>query len=275
VTPAPNASGRTTGPTTAGPAAHVAVVTGGGRGLGRGISLALADAGFDVVIGFGERPDAAGATAAEITASGRRAEVVGGDVAEPATSARLLDAALGLGLLGSWVNNAGISILAPLADTPAAALQRMLEVNVMGVLHGLQAAARWFVAAGVPGRIVNIASDLGLQAFPYLGGYAATKFAVVGLTKTAALELGPTGVTVNAVCPGTAETDMVIAERASQVGLTGTSPDDVRASYLADIPAGRFCTPDDVGGAVAWLCGPFASYVTGQAICVNGGSVLH
>jgi NAD(P)-dependent dehydrogenase (short-subunit alcohol dehydrogenase family) len=129
--------------------------------------------------------------------------------------------------------------------------------------------------AGRPGRIVNIASDLGLQAFPYLGGYAATKFAVVGLTKTAALELGPSGITVNAVCPGTAETDMVTAERASETTLTGSSPDEVRASYLDGIPAGRFCTPEDVGGLVAWLCGPAAAYITGQAICINGGSVLH
>jgi NAD(P)-dependent dehydrogenase (short-subunit alcohol dehydrogenase family) len=252
----------------------VAVVTGGGRGLGRGITLALAGAGFDVVIGFAGRPDAASSVAGSVTGMGRRAEIVGGDVAEAGTAKLLLDAALSLGQVTSWVNNAGVSLLAPVVDTPADAMERMLDVNVMGVLHGVQAAARWFTSAGVPGRIVNIASDLGVQAFPYLGAYAATKFAVVGLTKTAAIELGPTGVTVNAVCPGTAETDMVLAERASEVVLTGSSPDDVRAAYLAGIPAGRFCTPDDVGGVV-WLCGPSASYVTGQAICVNGGSVLH
>ena len=252
-----------------------AVVTGGGRGLGRGIALALAGAGFDLVIGCTGRPDAAAAVAAEIAAGGRRAEVVAGDVADPDTAKLLLDAASSLGGLGSWVNNAGISVLAPLVDTSAADLDRMLDVNVAGVFHGLQAAARWFLAAGVAGRIVNIASDLGLQAFPNLGAYAATKFAVVGLTKTAALELGASGITVNAVCPGTAETDMVMAERSSEVALTGLSTGEVRTAYLSAIPAGRFCTPDDVGGLVAWLCGPAATYVTGQAICVNGGSVLH
>lgn len=253
----------------------VAVVTGGGRGLGRGISLALSRAGFDLVIGYSGRPDSASETAADVAALGRRVEVVRGDVADAGTAKLLVDAAASLGPLTSWVNNAGVSVLAPMVQTSPGDLERMLDVNVMGVFHGVQAAARWFTTAGTRGRIVNIASDLGIQAFPYLGAYAATKFAVVGLTKTSALELGSIGITVNAVCPGTAETDMVLAERANEVNLSGAAADDVRATYLAGIPAGRFCTPEDVGGLVAWLCGPSASYVTGQAICVNGGSVLH
>ena len=251
----------------------VAVVTGGGRGLGRGISLALAAAELDVVIGYAGRRTDAEDTAADVAATGRRAELVAGDVADPGTAKLLVDAAGSLGELAAWVNNAGVSVLAPVVDTDPADLERMLAVNVLGVLHGMQAAVG--AMGGGPGRIVNVASDLGIQAFPYLGGYAATKFAVVGLTKTAALELGPTGITVNAVCPGTAETDMVMAERTSEVALTGASPDEVQASYLAGIPAGRFCTPADVGGLVAWLCSPAAAYVTGQAICINGGSVLH
>jgi meso-butanediol dehydrogenase/(S,S)-butanediol dehydrogenase/diacetyl reductase len=253
----------------------VAVVTGGGRGLGRGIALALAGGGYDIVIGFAGQADAASATASEVRARGRRVELVAGDVADPATAKLLLDAALSLGGLDAWVNNAGISVLAPVVETSAVEFSRMLDVNVAGTLHGLQAAAEWFASQQVPGRIVNIASDLGVQAAPNLGAYSATKFAVIGLTQSAALELGPIGITVNAVCPGTAETDMVLAERASEVELTGLSTDDVRASYLRAIPAGRFCTPADVGETVAWLCGPAAAYVTGQSICVNGGAVLH
>jgi len=122
---------------------------------------------------------------------------------------------------------------------------------------------------------VNVSSEVGLQAFALLGAYAATKFAVVGLTQAAAIELAPSGITVNAVCPGTAETDMVLAERASEVVITGASADATRAAYLAAIPAGRFCTPADVGAAVVWLAGPGAAYVTGQSLCINGGSVLH
>jgi NAD(P)-dependent dehydrogenase (short-subunit alcohol dehydrogenase family) len=253
----------------------VAVVTGGGRGIGRGISLSLAGAGFDVVVGFTTDEAAAKTTAGDIADLGRRAAIVAGDVSDAATSKLLLDAASSLGGADAWVNNAGVSVLAPVIDTDPSDLARMFDVNVLGVLHGLQAAARWFREARRPGRIVNLASDLGLQAFAYLGGYAATKFAVVGLTKTAALELAPDGIMVNAVCPGTAETDMVFAERASEVALSGRSAEEVRRSYLAAIPAGRFCTPADVGGLVAWLCGGSADYVTGQAICVNGGSVLH
>jgi NAD(P)-dependent dehydrogenase (short-subunit alcohol dehydrogenase family) len=252
-----------------------AVVTGGGRGLGRGITEALAGSGFDVVIGYSRDRTSAEETAAAVVRGGHRAELVEGDVADAGTSKVLLDAAVSLGGLDAWVNNAGVSVLAPVIDTAPVDMARMLDVNVVGTLHGLQAAARWFTASGRPGRIVNIASDLGVQAARYLGAYAAAKFAVVGLTQAAALELAPQGVTVNAVCPGTAETDMVLAERAAEVRLTASTPEQVRAEYLGAIPAGRFCTPADVGGLVAWLCSPAGAYVTGQAVCINGGSILH
>jgi NAD(P)-dependent dehydrogenase (short-subunit alcohol dehydrogenase family) len=252
-----------------------AVVTGGGRGLGRGIALALGAAGVDVVIGYAHDRASAEHTASDVRQLGRRAEVVEGDVVNAGTAKALLDAAVGLGGLAAWVNNAGVSALAPVIDTEPSELSRMVDVNVIGTLHGMQAAARWFTSNCLPGRIVNIASDLGVQGCRYLGGYAATKFAVVGLTQSAAVELAHHGITVNAVCPGTAETDMVLAERASEVRLTASTPGGVRAAYLSAIPAGRFCTPADVGALVAFLCSPAASYVTGQAICTNGGSILH
>jgi meso-butanediol dehydrogenase/(S,S)-butanediol dehydrogenase/diacetyl reductase len=252
-----------------------AVVTGASRGLGRGIAVALAGAGFDVVVGCRQERGGAQSTADEVRRHGRRAEVVEGDVSDPATAKLLIEAAVALGGPDAWVNNAGVSVLGPVIDTAPADLARMLEVNVLGTLHGLQAAAGWLVEHGRGGRVVNVASDLAVQACRYLGGYAATKFAVIGLTQAAAVELGPAGVTVNAVCPGTAETDMVLAERASESRLTGLSTSAVRDSYLDAIPAGRFCTPEDVGGLVAWLCSPAASYVTGQSFCINGGSVLH
>jgi NAD(P)-dependent dehydrogenase (short-subunit alcohol dehydrogenase family) len=259
----------------ASPGAGVAVVTGGGRGLGRGIALALADAGFDLVLGWVRDEAAALATAAQVGAAGRQAIAVQGSVSDASTAKLLLDVAVSLGGPAAWVNNAGVSVLAPVLATDASDMARMIEVNVLGTFHGLQAAGRWFRAEHVPGRIVNLASDLGVQAGAHLGGYAATKFAVVGLTQAAAIELAPLGITVNAVCPGTAETDMVMAERASEVALTGAAAAAVRQQYLNAIPAGRFCTPADVGALVAWLCGPAAAYVTGQAVCVNGGSVLH
>jgi meso-butanediol dehydrogenase/(S,S)-butanediol dehydrogenase/diacetyl reductase len=254
----------------------VAVVTGGGRGLGQGIALALADAGHDLVLGWQRDRDAVVETAVAVEERGRRVEIVQGDVRDAETAKLLVDAAVaGLGGLGVWVNNAGVSLIAPVVDTPPADMERMLAVNVMGTLHGMQAAARSMREHGVAGRIVNLASDAGLQGFANLGGYAATKFAVVGLTQTMALELAPEGITVNAVCPGTAETAMNVAEWQMEQALTGRSTFEVRDDYLAAIPLGRFCTPEDVGATVAWLTGPGGAFVTGQSICVNGGTVLH
>jgi meso-butanediol dehydrogenase/(S,S)-butanediol dehydrogenase/diacetyl reductase len=255
---------------------RVAVVTGGGRGLGRGIAIALADAGHDLVIGWNRDAVSAAETADAVRSRGREVELVFGDVAEHQTPKVLVEAAVtGLGGLDVWVNNAGVSMIAPVLETPASEMERMLSVNVIGTLHGMQAAARTMLERRTGGRIINLASDAGLQGFPNLGGYAATKFAVVALTQTAALELARQGITVNAVCPGTAETAMNHAEWKAERSLTGLSTDEVRQSYLAQIPAGRFCTPADVGAAVAYLAGPGADFVTGQSICVNGGTVLH
>ena len=255
---------------------RVAVVTGGGRGLGAGIAAALAESGHDLVLGWARDEDAAVETADALRTRGARVELVQGDVGEPETAKLLVDAAFAtLGSLDVWVNNAGISLIAAVLDTPVDEMERMLAVNVVGTLHGMQAAARSMLEQGTGGRIVNLASDAGLQGFPNLGGYAATKFAVVALTQTMAVELAASGITVNAVCPGTAETAMNQAEWATEQTLTGESLATVRRAYLNDIPMGRFCTPADVGSAVAWLAGPGAAFVTGQSICVNGGTVLH
>lgn len=250
----------------------VAVVTGASRGIGRGIAVALAGAGHDLVLGWTSDGEGVEQTVEAVRSAGGRAVAVQGDVREPATSTGLVEAAGPE--LEVWVNNAGISVLATVEATPPADLERMLAVNVLGTLHGMQAATPVLRARGA-GRIVNLASDLGVQGGALLGAYAATKFAVVGLTQSAALELAADGITVNAVCPGTVETDMVAAEWRTQATVTGASAEAVRAGYLAAIPAGRFCTPADVAAVVVFLASPCSSYVTGQALCVNGGSVLH
>jgi NAD(P)-dependent dehydrogenase (short-subunit alcohol dehydrogenase family) len=253
-----------------------AVVTGASRGLGRGIAAALAADGCDVVVNWSRSEGDAKETALAVERAGGRAVLAQGDVRDSEVSQELASLAVDeLGALDVWVNNAGVSILAPVIETPVDDMERMVAVNLMGTFHGMQAAGRMMIATGAQGRIVNVASEAAVLTFKYLGAYAATKFAVVGLTQAAALELGEHGITVNAVGPGTAETDMVMAERRSEVAITGRSPEAVRASYLENIPLGRFCEPEDAGALVAWLAGAGASYVTGQVFLINGGSVLH
>jgi NAD(P)-dependent dehydrogenase (short-subunit alcohol dehydrogenase family) len=255
---------------------RAAVVTGASKGLGRGIAVALAADGCDVVVNWNRSEADAKATAAAVEAAGGQAVLAQGDVAEAEVSNTLAELALdAFGALDVWVNNAGVSVLAPIVDTPVADMEHMVAVNLMGTFYGLQAAARTMIETGCAGRIINVASEAAVLTFKYLGAYAATKFAVVGLTQAAALELGSHGITVNAVGPGTAETEMVMAERRSEVAITGQSPEDVRAAYLDNIPLGRFCEPEDAGALVAWLASDAAAYATGQVILINGGSVLH
>lgn len=252
----------------------VAVVTGSSRGLGRGIAEALAP-DHDLVLGWNRSLPEARSTAATAQQAGARAILARCDVTDAGAVHELAAAAAEeFGRLDVWVNNAGVSVLAPLAETSEQQLRDQLEVNVVGVLHGMQAAHAGFTRSGTGGRLVNVASDLGLQAAPLLGAYSASKFAVIGLTQAAALEWAAAGITVNAVCPGTAETDMVLAERAAESAATGRDTVSIRSDYLAAIPSGRFCTPADVGALVSYLASPAAAYLTGQALCVNGGSVL-
>ena len=259
----------------AGVTVSVAVVTGGGRGLGRGIALALAGLGLDLVLGWATNRAAAEETADAVRARGGGASVQRCDVRHPEAVAALAAAAVEVGPLEVWVNNAGVSVLAPVVETTPEQMADMMAVNFLGTFHGVAAAARAMMAGGRGGRIINVASDLGLKAAPLLAGYSATKFAVVGLGQAAAVELAPHGITVNSVCPGTVETDMVTAEQRAEAELIGSTVEEVRRRLLADVPAGRFCTPEDVGALVAWLGGAPAEFVTGQAICTNGGSIPH
>lgn len=254
----------------------VAVVTGGGRGIGRGITLALADAGFDVLIGFDKDEAAAAATAGEASQRGGRSATLQGDVADPATATRLVEGALeGFGRLDCWVCNAGVLAVGPLLELTAADAIRVMEINYLGTFYGLQAAARQMVAADHGGRIVVVSSEAGLRAWPLYGAYAPSKFAQLGLTQVAAVELGAHGILVNAVCPGLVLTDMLRSKWPVEATLRGVSVEDIHRESTAMTPTGRLATPEDVGATVAWLVGPGATNVTGQAICVNGGLTLH
>jgi NAD(P)-dependent dehydrogenase (short-subunit alcohol dehydrogenase family) len=169
------------------------------------------------------------------------------------------------------VNNAGVVHRpAPVLDTDPDVLRRVLAVNVEGLALCARAAGRVMAAAG-HGRIVNIASARGKLAWPGLGAYSASKAAVIALTQALALELGPRGVTVNAICPGTMWTEMAQGAFSTMAAEQGTPLEDLLAAHVRGIPVGRLGTPDDVGALAAFLASDAAAFVTAAAINLTGG----
>jgi 3-hydroxybutyrate dehydrogenase len=253
-------------------AAQHAVVTGGGRGIGAAIAAALAGEGATVSV-LGR--DAARLAAQVASLGGEtRAQGVPVDVTDEA-SVRSAFAVVRaqFGRVDILVNNAGQAESAPLARTDLALWQQMLAVNLTGVFLCTREALPEMTARGA-GRVVNVASTAGLVGYAYVAAYCAAKHGVVGFTRAAALECARTGVTVNAVCPGYTETDMVGAAVTNIVAKTGKTENEARAALVARNPQARMVQPAEVAGAVLWLCLPASSSVTGQAIAVAGGEVM-
>jgi NAD(P)-dependent dehydrogenase (short-subunit alcohol dehydrogenase family) len=248
----------------------VAVITGAGSGIGRAISAELAARGFDVVATDRDL-DAVRKTAAE--SGGEALEL---DVTDSEAARRLAEqVASDHGDLSVWVSSAGISLMRPFLEISPADLRRTLSVNLEGVFVCGQAAAATMVARGIRGTIVNIASMAGKQGrVPYLADYVASKFGVVGLTQAMAFELAPHGITVNSVCPGYVATPMQDRELGWESALRGVAPEEVRQLWIDDTPLGRLETPEDVARAVAFLAGPDARFITGEALAVNGGAYM-
>lgn len=248
----------------------VVLVTGGGAGIGEAICRLLAERGWRVAV-----TDVDGAAAARVAAS------VGGvsatlDVTDATSIARAAtEVEERLGPIDAWVANAGISSMAPFTEITEAEWDRNVAVNAKGVFLTGQEAARRFVARGRGGVIVNTASMAGKRgAAPFLAHYVASKFAVVGLTQAMASELAPAGIRVNCVCPGYVATAMQERELAWEAELRGTKVEAVRELYIADTPLRRLETPEDVARVVAFLLGPDAAFITGEAVAVNGGSFM-
>jgi NAD(P)-dependent dehydrogenase (short-subunit alcohol dehydrogenase family) len=272
----------------------VALVTGAARrrGIGRATALRLAREGADVACLDIARPHAkfpnyAVATAdeleevvAEITALGRRAVGLRADVASEAeVEAAVEEATRELGsveLVANVAGGAGAGMGAgPLLALEAPEFDRVIDINLKGTWLVCRAAARRMIGGGGSGRIVNVSSQAGKRPFAFLGAYAAAKAGVIMLTQVLATELGPSGITVNAVCPGTVDTDLLNKDGQFEQ-LVGATTEGGMASWLArEIPLGRLETADDVAAAIAFLMSDDAAYITGEAVNVSGGQTMY
>ena len=243
---------------------RAALVTGGSRGIGRACCLALARAGARIAVNYRVETPSAHLLVEEIEAAGGEAFALSADVAQRADAEMLVDETVArFGSVDILVNNAGIWKGAPIEEISDGEWQEMLGINLPGPFHCVRAAVPAMKEAR-SGRIVNIASTAGQRGEADHAHYAATKGAIIAMTKSLAVELAPFGVLVNAVAPGWTVTDM------TRDDLMGPR----REAILKTIPLGRAATPEDVAGAVVFLCSDLASFITGEVLNVNGGSVL-
>lgn len=256
-------------------AGRTAVVTGGGRGIGEAVARALARAGAAVIVAARTRTEIE-AVAAELAALEHHAWAVPCDVAEPEDVTRLVAEAADLsptGLVDILVNNAGVAHSAPVVKTELEDWDRLLAVNATGTFLCTRAFLPAMVERGW-GRVVNVASVAGLAGARYIAAYAASKHAVIGLTRSVAAEVADRGVTVNAVCPGYVDTPMT-AESVRRISAkTGRSEQQALDAILSGTPQRRLIEPEEVAHAVLSLCSDGARGINGQSIVIDGGELL-
>ncbi|UXN05663.1 acetoin reductase [Bartonella sp. HY761] len=251
----------------------VAFVTGAGQGIGRAIALRLAKDGFNLAL-VDLKADKIAEVAKEVEALGKKAIAITADVSNRDNIYAAIDKAESeLGGFDVIVNNAGIAQVTPIADITEQEVERILRINVEGVLWGIQAAAKKFISRKQKGKIINASSIAGHDGFEMLGAYSATKFAVRALTQSAAKEYARSGITVNSYCPGIVGTDMWVEIDQRFADLTGAPVGATYKKYVEGIALGRAQTPDDVANLVSFLASSDSDYITGQSILTDGGIV--
>ncbi len=280
----------------------IAIVTGAGQGIGRGVALRLGREGARVVVAE-YNSDTAAAVAGEIEAEGGEALAYRVDISDVAAVRRMVDDVVaGFGRIDILVNNAGVVQTKPMLDLTEADWDRVIDVNMRGTFFCLQTVAQQMIRqlpeslrSGVPadlltaqlsketaevvttsllpcyGKIVNFSSIAGRRGRPLSTHYAATKAAIINITQSAALALAPYRINVNAVCPGIVPTPMWDSIDKDRADLFGARPGEAMNAFIGTVPLKRAATPEDLAGAVAFLCSSDADYVTGQALNVDGG----
>lgn len=257
--PSPTAS---TTPST--PTAQTALITGAQQGIGRAASIALAEAGFKIVVNYYDDPAAAGELLEQLADAGTTGHLVQADLSDPAQIETLFDEVDQFGALNVLVNNAAIFPRVDFLSLEQSMWMQTLAVNLTAPMLCTQQAAKRMIAGGSGGSIINITSGAALNSSPQACHYVTSKAGLIGLTKSTALELAPHGIRVNAVAPGLTDTAQ------PRIAMT----DEELFAAGSQIPMGRLGTPDDIAQVIAFLASDGARYVTGQTWHVNGGRYL-
>ncbi len=253
----------------------VGIVTGGGSGIGRGICIKFAQEGAAVLVAD-INMEGAGETVRLITEAGGTAAAVKSDVTSPESVENMAAAAVEqFGRIDILVNNAGTDIKGSVQDYNPDTWDKLMALNLKGVFLCTQAAAKRMVPQKY-GRIVNISSMAGKTGEAFTSPYCTTKFGVIGFTQSIALELGPDNITINAVCPGAVETDLIKSSVSGTAKLNNrTYEEELYSKFISQTPLGRVAQPSDVANAVAFLASDEASFITGSTLNVSGGREMH
>lgn len=247
---------------------HV-LITGGGTGIGAAIAQMLSDQGAKLTL-VGRRLPPLQAAAANL----QQAQAIACDVTDPTSVAAAFEQAVATyGPIDILVNNAGAAPTAPFHKLTAADWRQVMAVNLDGVFNCTSAALDNMLAQSW-GRIINIASTAALRGYAYVSAYSAAKHGVLGLTRSLALETATKGITVNAICPGYTDTDIIRNSVTQIMEKTGRSEAEALSTFTSSNPQGRLIQPEEVAATVQWLCSEQARSITGQAISVSGGEVM-